>query len=53
MTFQVSDVQIEDRGLRRIVLFHGLLAFLFNVLVLSLTINIVGGLVSSNPLARA
>jgi uncharacterized membrane protein len=53
MTFQVSDVQIEDRGLRRIVLFHGLLAFLFNVLVLSLTINIVGGLVSSNPLTRA
>src|SRR5204862_1537795 len=53
MTFQVSDVQVEDRGLRRIVLFHGLLAFLFNVLVLSLTINIVGGLVSSNPLTRA
>jgi uncharacterized membrane protein len=33
MTFQVSDVQIEDHGLRRIVLFHALLAFLFNVLV--------------------
>jgi uncharacterized membrane protein len=48
MTFQVSDVQIQDRGLRRIALVHGLLSFLFNVLVLSLTINIVGGLISSN-----
>jgi uncharacterized membrane protein len=49
MTFQVSDIQIEDRGLRRLVLFHGLLAFLFNVLVLSLTINIVSSLISSKP----
>jgi uncharacterized membrane protein len=49
MTFQVSDVQIKDRPLRRLVLFHGLLAFLFNVLVLSLTINIVSSLVSSKP----
>src|SRR5262249_16261161 len=52
MTFQVSDVQVADRGLRRTVLIHGLLAFLFNVLVLSLTINIVAGLVSSgHPVA--
>ena len=41
MTFQVSDVQIENHRLRRIALAHGVLAFLFNVVVLALTINIV------------
>jgi uncharacterized membrane protein len=45
MTFQVSDVQIEDHTLRREVLAHGVLAFFFNVVVVALTINIVAGLV--------
>ena len=44
MTFQVSDVQIEDHNLRRDVLVHGVLAF-FNVIILALTINIVAGLI--------
>jgi uncharacterized membrane protein len=44
MTFQVSDVQIEHHHLRRIALVHGVLAFLFNVVVLALTINIIAGL---------
>ena len=44
MTFQVSDVQIENHRLRRIALAHGVLAFLFNVVVLALTINIIAGL---------
>jgi uncharacterized membrane protein len=45
MTFQVSDVQIEDHDLRRNVLAHGVLAFFFNVVILALTINIVVGLI--------
>ena len=45
MTFQVSDVQIEAHGLRRLVLAHSVLAFFFNVAVLALTINIVAGLI--------
>ena len=45
MTFQVSDVQIEDHDLRRNVLAHGVLAFFFNVVILALTINIVAGLI--------
>jgi uncharacterized membrane protein len=45
MTFQVSDVQIEDYGLRRGVLAHGVLAFFFNVVIVALTINIVAGLI--------
>jgi uncharacterized membrane protein len=44
MTFQVSDVQIEDHHLRRLGLAHGVLAFFFNVVVLALTINIIAGL---------
>jgi uncharacterized membrane protein len=45
MTFQVSDVQIESHGLRRVALAHGALAFFFNVVILALTINIVAGLI--------
>ncbi len=44
MTFQVSDVEIEDREIRRVALAHSVLAFFFNVVVLALTINIVAGL---------
>jgi uncharacterized membrane protein len=44
MTFQVSDVQIESRHLRRVALAHGVIAFFFNVVVLALTINIIAGL---------
>jgi uncharacterized membrane protein len=36
MTFQVSDVQIEDHSLRRGVLAHGVLAFFFNVIIVGL-----------------
>ncbi len=45
MTFQVSDVGIKSHRLRRVALAHGVLAFFFNVVVLSLTINIVAGLI--------
>jgi uncharacterized membrane protein len=45
MTFQVSDVQIEDHSLRRDVLSHGVLAFFFNVIIMALTINIIAGLI--------
>ena len=44
MTFQVSDVQITSRRLRRIVLLHSLLAFGLNTFVVALTINLIAGL---------
>lgn len=44
MTFQVSDVEISARKLRRIALLHGLLAFMLNTFVVALTINLVAGL---------
>lgn len=43
MTFQVSDVQICERRLRRVALAHSVVAFLFNVLILALTVNLVAG----------
>jgi uncharacterized membrane protein len=43
-TFQVSDVEISSRKIRRVVLFHGLLAFMLNTFVVALSINIVSGL---------
>ena len=45
MTFQVSDVQITARHLRRLATLHGLLSFLFNTIILALTVNIAAGLV--------
>jgi uncharacterized membrane protein len=46
MTFQVSDVQITSRKLRRLAALHGLLGFLFNTVILALSVNIGAGLVS-------
>lgn len=40
MTFQVSDVQITSRPLRRLAAAHGLLSFLFNTVILALSVNI-------------
>lgn len=44
MTFQVSDVAVTAKPLRRLTLLHGLLSFAFNTLIIALTINTVSGL---------
>lgn len=41
MTFQVSDIVINSRRIRRLVLIHGLLSFLFNTVIVALSINVV------------
>lgn len=46
MTFQVSDVQITSRSLRRLATAHGLIGFLFNTVIVALTVNIAAGLLS-------
>ena len=43
-TFQVSDVQITEKNIRRLAFGHGLLAFALNTFVVALTINIIAGL---------
>lgn len=44
MTFQVSDIQINRRLIRRVVLLHGILSFGLNTFVVALTINLIAGL---------
>jgi uncharacterized membrane protein len=44
MTFQVSDVQINSRIIRRTALAHSLLAFALSTFVVALTINLIAGL---------
>ena len=44
MTFQVSDVEISTRKIRRLALLHGLLSFILNTFVVALTINLIAGL---------
>ncbi|TKK69838.1 DUF1345 domain-containing protein [Ilyomonas limi] len=42
--FQVSDVEVSSRLIRRSVLFHQLLSFGLNTFVVALTINLIAGL---------
>ncbi len=43
MTFQTSDVNVSDRGIRNVVTVHCLAAFVFNLGILAFTINVLGG----------
>lgn len=45
MTFQVSDVQVTDREMRRVVLAHGATSFFYTTGILALAINLVAGLI--------
>jgi uncharacterized membrane protein len=47
MTCQVSDVQVTSQEMRCLALVHGLLSFLFNTVILALTINLASGLFGS------
>ncbi|WP_088142386.1 DUF1345 domain-containing protein [Achromobacter xylosoxidans] len=43
MTFQVSDVQIVNRRLRRTALTHSVIAFFFNVFIIAISVNVAAG----------
>ena len=43
MTFQVSDVQVTSKRLRRLVMLHGILAFGYNTTTIALMINLIAG----------
>jgi uncharacterized membrane protein len=45
MTSQVSDVAVTSRQMRQLTLIHGALAFVFNIAVLALSINIIGSVI--------
>jgi uncharacterized membrane protein len=42
MTFQVSDVQVTSKAVRRVVVGHGVVSFFYNLAVLALMVNIGG-----------
>lgn len=44
MTAQTADVTVTSLRMRRLVLFHGMLAFAFNTAIVALSINILSGL---------
>ena len=43
MTFQVSDVDITSKKIRKMALFHGLISFGFSTIMIGLTINLMAG----------
>lgn len=45
MTSQVSDVAVGTRRLRRLTLIHAVLAFIFNIAILALSINIIASVI--------
>lgn len=47
-TFQVSDVSITSSRIRRVVWLHGMLSFMFNTVIVALTINIVSSLIQND-----
>ncbi len=44
MTFQVSDVEISSRSIRRLALLHAVISFAFNTAIVALSINVISGL---------
>jgi len=47
MTFQVSDINVSSRTIRRLAWFHGLVSFAFNTAIVALSINVISGLIAS------
>jgi len=44
MTFQVSDVAVTQKSVRRLVVAHGALSFFFSTAIVAMTVNIAAGL---------
>jgi uncharacterized membrane protein len=44
MTFQVSDVDITSKQMRRLTLLHSVISFMFNTFIVALTINAVANI---------
>jgi uncharacterized membrane protein len=45
MTYQVSDTTLRDRRIRRQVLHHAVMSYVFGVVIVAATVNLVSGLV--------
>jgi uncharacterized membrane protein len=47
MTFQVSDVAVTSKHVRRLVLVHGMVAFVFTTAIIALTVNLAASAFAS------
>ena len=45
MTSQVSDVAVLSRQMRRLTMIHGVLSFIYNIAILTMSINIIGDVI--------
>ena len=45
MTFQVSDTDVQLRTIRRAVLRHALMSYVFGTVIIAITINVIAGFV--------
>ena len=43
MTSSVSDVGIRSRDMRWMTMLHGIISFVFNLLVVSISVNLIAG----------
>lgn len=43
MCFQVSDIAISSSGIRRVALFHSILSFAYNTVIIAFTLNLMAG----------
>jgi uncharacterized membrane protein len=46
MTFQVSDTDVQAQVIRRTVLWHALIAYLFGAVIVGVTVNVIAGAVN-------
>lgn len=46
MTFQVSDTNVTSKAIRKTALRHAVLSYLFGVVILATTINVIAGLLA-------
>ncbi len=44
MTYQISDTDVETRPIRRTILRHALLSYLFGAVILAVTVNVIASL---------
>ena len=44
MTYQVSDTTLRDRRIRRTVLSHALISYVYGVVIVATGVNIIAGL---------
>ncbi|MFI5048108.1 MAG: DUF1345 domain-containing protein [Acidimicrobiia bacterium] len=47
MTYQVADTDVTQRALRKLVLRHALLSFVFGAVILATTVNLIANLLNS------